>query len=99
MELAATEAVRITGAQWLEVALLDASETRYNCFELRFDEGPQAVGWKTREGNTLVVETTNFADKVNGRQELGHTQGGEMERIVGQTQGVLRTDNRLQTLR
>jgi hypothetical protein len=28
------------------------------------------------EGNTLVVETTNFADKVNGRQELGHTQGG-----------------------
>ena len=28
------------------------------------------------EGNTLVVETTNFADKVNGRRELGHTQGG-----------------------
>ena len=28
------------------------------------------------EGNTLVVESTNFADKVNGRQELGHTQGG-----------------------
>ena len=28
------------------------------------------------EGNTLVVETTNFTDKVNGRQELGHTQGG-----------------------
>ena len=28
------------------------------------------------EGDTLVVETTNFTDKVNGRQELGHTQGG-----------------------
>ncbi len=28
------------------------------------------------EGDTLVVESTNFADKVNGRQELGHTQGG-----------------------
>ena len=28
------------------------------------------------EGNTLVVESSNFADKVNGRQELGHTQGG-----------------------
>ena len=28
------------------------------------------------EGNTLVVETTNFTDNVDGRQELGHTQGG-----------------------
>ena len=28
------------------------------------------------EGDTLVVESTHFADKVNGRQELGHTQGG-----------------------
>ncbi len=28
------------------------------------------------EGDTLVVESTNFNDKVNGRQELGHTQGG-----------------------
>ena len=28
------------------------------------------------EGNTLVVETTNFTDKVNGRRELGHTLGG-----------------------
>ena len=28
------------------------------------------------EGDTLVVESTNFADKVNGRRELGHTQGG-----------------------
>ena len=28
------------------------------------------------EGNTLVVETANFTDKVNGRQELGHTLGG-----------------------
>ena len=28
------------------------------------------------EGDTLVVESANFADKVNGRQELGHTQGG-----------------------
>ena len=28
------------------------------------------------EGDTLVVESTNFADKVNGRQELGQTQGG-----------------------
>lgn len=28
------------------------------------------------EGNTLVVETTNFTNNVNGRQELGHTQGG-----------------------
>ena len=24
----------------------------------------------------VVVETTTFADKVNGRRELGHTQGG-----------------------
>jgi len=34
---------------------------------------------------------------------LGYVQGDierlEMERIVGQTQGVLRTDNQLQTLR
>ena len=28
------------------------------------------------EGDTLVVESTNFANKVNGRQELGHTEGG-----------------------
>ena len=28
------------------------------------------------EGETLVVESTNFNNKVNGRQELGHTQGG-----------------------
>ncbi len=28
------------------------------------------------EGDTLVVESTNFNDKANGRQELGHTQGG-----------------------
>ena len=28
------------------------------------------------EGDTLIVESTNFADKVNGRRELGHTQGG-----------------------
>ncbi len=28
------------------------------------------------EGSTLVVETTNFTSKVNGRLELGHTQGG-----------------------
>ena len=28
------------------------------------------------EGDTLVVESTNFAGKVNGRREFGHTQGG-----------------------
>ncbi|MCY4599196.1 MAG: hypothetical protein OXF27_04680, partial [Acidobacteria bacterium] len=28
------------------------------------------------EGDLLVVESTSFADKVTGRRELGHTQGG-----------------------
>ena len=28
------------------------------------------------DGHTLVVETRNFTNKVNGRLELGHTQGG-----------------------
>ena len=54
LELAAAQAARITGAQWVEVALLDASETSFNCFVLDSKEGLVATGWKSREGQALI---------------------------------------------
>jgi len=54
LELAAAQAARITGAQWVEVALLDASESTFNCFILDAKEGLLASGWKSREAQALI---------------------------------------------
>jgi len=54
LELAAEQSERITGAQWVEVALLDASETSFNGFVLDSSEGLVAAGWRSREEETLI---------------------------------------------
>jgi class 3 adenylate cyclase len=68
LELAAAQAARITGSEWVEVALLDASETSFNCFVLDSKEGLIATGWKA-----AITKRTLAGDKVillsNARRE------------------------------
>ena len=59
LALAAAQAQRITAAEWVEVALFDASETRFNCFVLDAKEGVVDSGWKSREGAALIDVVAN----------------------------------------
>ena len=69
-ELAAGQVNRITGAQWVEVALLDSQQSGFQCMMLSA-KGVEETDWRTKkEGGLLdVVATTKAVMLANNCRE------------------------------